>query len=103
MSLASCDLDFDNKLVQFLNDAGYDLCTFADTYGTGVTQLNADFKYNLMKIIDGIKQVYTLANWKTAFDLILTKGVIIKCYIGEGGKTAIYIGGVDDFLTRFGD
>ena len=102
MSLASCDLEFDDKLIQFLIDAGYDLCVFADTYGTGVKQLNADDKHNLMKIINGIKQVFLPANWKTAFDIVLDKGVIVKCFAGEGGKNGIYLGGVDDFLIRFG-
>ena len=103
MGAASCDTDFDNKLVQFLIDAGYNLCAFADEYGTGVQQLNADQKYNLTKIINGIKQVFTPQNWKPAFDAVLDKGLIVRCYVGEGNKTAIYMGGVDDFLTRFGE
>lgn len=99
--IETCDENFIIVLFAFMTEAGYDFCEVANIYGT-ISQMNSDTLYNLQKIINGIKLNFISDNWKNAFDIILEKGFVVKCY-EDHGDTAIFLGGTNATINKFGN
>ena len=87
-----CNANFDEEITQFLSEAGYT----SDDLPLEIVQANANFSYNLASIISNIKATFTQPYWKPVLDLILDKGLFIKCYNGR-----IFAGGGAPFVDKF--